>query len=497
MVIAPFGLLRTNAPSFLSIRAAHLLMELKILFLAIAVSALFLSGCAQQQGNEVLPPEITQMKALCQSTGGSFTYCAPGLQCLVGTGCHCPDGKQFDETLGCMYSQDANEKRLCEKSGGRYNYCGQQACISGCICNPGEKSDSQRGCVAQNGSETPPPPPDDNSSGPQVKCQDWVTLASSPSQSGAIVSQFEGIFHANALPEGANTLMRTLPYRIENLSLGISESPTAQLTYFSGKNVLITGELETIPYEKIYPVSGLSPYRLKIYEIADANLNLPVPATRLNQIPAGANVQTFRGMLVSHIPPTPPEGMQMMPPAPTYAFYSLDFPAQIHTGSDPLLSSLDGAQVVAVGVYSHYQLEGQWLDEIELLKVQNNCPATAGASRTREQQALFDLCISTGGNMDSCPIGTYCKVEESCRCPSGDFTMANGCISANAPAQGNYSIPESLQSCKRICEGSGGSFTYCAPGLECFVGTGCLCPNRGYLNCDALESANGCAIATD
>jgi len=300
-------------------------MESKIAFIALAASFLIISGCTNNI-NITLPPELQTMKQLCESTGGTFNYCPAGSVCKVGTSCSCPSGKVFDSTLGCVAT----------------------------------------------GEEPPPPPDNETGNGPQVACQQWVTLKQSPDTPGDIVFGAGGTFHINPAPNGPDILMRSFPYKLDSLKLDIIAPMDSALSSFDGKNVVIEGTLQEVPYVKVYPVPQLSAYRLVAYTVADADrLNLPVPATRIADTPAGAQVQLFRGKLVKNIPAgnaEPGAG-----PDPNFANYSIIFSGLMHTDSDPLLDTLDGKQVSMQFTYKHYQLEGQWLDEIDPLKIQNAC----------------------------------------------------------------------------------------------------------------------------
>ncbi len=104
------------------------------------------------------------------------------------------------------------------------------------------------------------------------------------------------------------------------------------------------------------------------------------------------------------------------------------------------------------------------------------------------------LCELSGGRYGNWPCKPCLQGEpcppcgEGCFCGNGtQFDSELGCIAQNAPQ-----IPQELQACKSLCETSGGTFTYCAEGDQCFVGTGCGCAGN-WMNCEQLASQNGCA----
>lgn len=138
-------------------------MEQKIILLALVAGILFLAGCAQT--NRELTEQEKQLKLLCETSGGAFSYldCPPNaVSCpLSPFPCKCPTGKSFDSKYGCIDPQTLATAQLCDSSGGRFNYCTIEACISSCICNPGEDFDSAAGCVPESGgNDSPPPPPE-------------------------------------------------------------------------------------------------------------------------------------------------------------------------------------------------------------------------------------------------------------------------------------------------------------------------------------------------
>ena len=479
-------------------------MESKILFVALAASLLFIAGCTQVPGGDNLPPDILKMKQLCQSTGGSFTYCAPGNACLVGTGCRCAENKTFDSVLGCI--------------------------------------------AKNNSDDNPPPPP--NETGLEIKCGDSVSLKQTPDSSGK-VSLFGGFFYSNPTDTGPSFLQRYSPYRLENFSLGIHENASAFPPSFVGKQVIITGEYSEFELE------GKTFREIRVYEIADANLNQPVPATKVNALWAGAKLATFKGRLERNYRAGDAEPGSGPDTTMRFNEFSLIFPVNLHLNKGEGLDSLDGKPVTVEGVYTHFQLEGIWLDEIDTLRITNQCVdrtprvctmqydpvcgvddktygnsclagvadvaiaysgectrangtgictkiynpvcgtdsqtygnaclaaqagvnvshygrcgspeggiactlqysplcgadgktygnscaanaagvsiAYAGECRpggtpSSEQQAFRELCGSTGGTIEPCQPGTYCKVAESCSCPAGkQFNIANGCVAS-------------------------------------------------------------------
>jgi hypothetical protein len=345
-------------------------MDAKLLLIAFAVAAVFLSGCTQTNG-ENLPPELLQMKQLCEKTGGSFTYCAPAAVCKVGTGCQCGSGKVFDSTLGCVSTTN----------------------------------------------ELPPPPPEENETGPVLKCQDWVRLKDAPDAQGKL-SLFGGVLQKNPTDTGPSFLMRYSPYRLEHVALGIHESPDKIPPSFAGKEVIITGEYSEFELE------GRTFREIKVYEISDSNMNQPVPTTKVNELWEGAKLSTFKGTLERNY--RAGDASVGGQPDTTMRFndFSLIISPNIHITSDPLIDSLVGKPVTVEGVFTHFQLEGIWLDEIDTLRMQNQCTDSAPP----ELAAEIELCERTGGEWIACGLGEVCKTGGSCRCPAGkEFSVTNGC----------------------------------------------------------------------
>ncbi len=485
-------------------------MDSKILLIALAASLLFIAGCTQVPG-ENYPPKIKACKSLCESSGGSFTYCAPGNQCLVGTGCRC-----------------ANQN---------WQNCEQLSASGGC-----------------NSSDLPPQPP--NETGFEIKCGDSVSLKQAPDSEG-IVSLFGGFFYSNPTDAGPSFLMRYSPYRLENFSLGIHENASAIPPSFVGKNVIITGEYSEFKLE------GKTFREIKVYEIADANLNLPVPATKLNELWPGAKLSTFKGRLERNY--RAGDASVGGQPDTTMRFddFSLIFPVNIHLGKTASLDSLVGKPVTVEGVYTHFQLEGIWLDEIDTLKITNNCvdrtpractmqydPVCGADGRTYGNSCLagvVDVEIAYGGECTPSNGTGVCTKIYNPVCGTDSRTYGNACLAAQAGANVSYygecgapdgglactmqyapvcgtdgktygnscaanvagvvidytgecaapsseaNMTEQELACKRVCEGTGGSFSYCPQGAQCQLGTGCTCPGRGYLTCDTIATVNGCA----